>query len=347
MRPKKKIDNNSIREPANPLTYGIYAAIRRLLFQPASWRLKYIRIEGATPGGLVADIHYIGDGESLNYLKETFFTELRVEENIARVSAANLPKAVDKLSDKLVIVEVNRRMEAKFPPGGYRTYPWVRRRVELTGGDYIPGSGGMDEGFSERLKQDAISFRMTGDEMGTKHFYHDMYEPSLKRLHKGRRPLSRPDLMWSIRKGALLQVFEGDRWISGAICRFHGHEATLLAVAADKKLGPADRRYAIEALHYNFLKWAEEHGVERVNFLKTRPHGEDPDFSVMDIRGARIVTDVWPHTFLNIFVPEGMAIPPVIGSLYVKSADSFVALGDLLKGSKKGLAEEGAGKISK
>jgi hypothetical protein len=66
---------------------------------------------------------------------------------------------------------------------------------------------------------------------------------------------------------------------------------------------------ALSATYYFIFQWADEHSLEKVDLLRSRPNTGDGVFEHKRRWGARPMIDSWPHTALWIFVPKAETCP--------------------------------------
>ena len=80
-------------------------------------------------------LHYIGEGESLDYLKNLCFSSVSHE----RVISCNIWEIKEKIHNmpgSIVLVETNRLLKSLLPDHGWNTFSRVRQIINLNGDFY-------------------------------------------------------------------------------------------------------------------------------------------------------------------------------------------------------------------
>jgi len=133
-----------------------------------------------------------------------------------------------------------------------------------------------------------------------------------------------------VKSGFLLQVFDQDRWVAGSICARRGKIVRIIAGGLAPDYQYNIKRGAMSTCDYFLFKWAIEHGIETIDFLRSRAHSSDGLFEYKRKWGAYAVKDVWPHTSLWIFVPDDLPVPEILRKQLVWHKRRFIEIGKML-----------------
>jgi len=321
-------------EPTNRILYGPASFAKRVILLYRSLRLRQVEIEDSLSGERLT---YIGEGETLDYVRRTFFTNAK-EIKATPLPIWLLPRRIKHLIsfNVRVIVEINRMLAPLVAPGGLVTFPWIRQQVSLNGSNYIKIRRKIEATFGRKVRKFDYRCQMTRDQKMVRKFYEDLYLPYLTtRFESACHARTLSELHTAIRSGFLLQVFAQDRWVSGVICRLKKDEICTLAFGHLPGNQYDLRRGALSAAYYFIFKWAEEHSVQKVDLLRSRPNTSDGVYEHKRRWGAKPVIDSWPHTALRIFLSKTEICPRLKTQLIWKK-DEFVEIQRLSFGLKTG-----------
>lgn len=322
------------QEPTNSILYGLASLAKRIILLHRSFWLRQVEIEDPLSGKRLT---YIGEGESLDYVRRTLFTNAR-ETKIAALPIWFLPQKIKHLisSDAQVFVEINRTLKPLIPPGGLLTFPWIRQKVSLNSVDHMERKRKIEASWGRKVRKFDYRCQMTSDKKMVQKFYEDLYLPYVTTKFENAchaRALS--ELQTAARSGFLLQVFAQDLWVSGVVCRLEKDGICALAFGHLPGNRYDLRRGALSAAYYFIFKWAEEHSVQKVDLLRSRPNTSDGVYEHKRRWGAKPVIDSWPHTALWLFIPRGEICPRLKTQLIWKR-DEFVEIQRLSFGLKTG-----------
>ncbi|MFH1153279.1 MAG: GNAT family N-acetyltransferase [Pseudomonadota bacterium] len=318
-----------IAEQLPPLLYMLAAIAKRAVLVHRSLRLHLVKLTGTTRNGKSDTvIYYLGEMETLGYLKRLYFAEV-CEQPLDLFWLWELREKLRDYSssDDLVIVEANRFFDFHAPGGGFHTFPWIRQIASM--GPSVDGHRWkrIEDIYGRKVRQYQYRMDIRNDRTSVAQFYHDFYRPYIYYKYKNIAHVrDLQELILAASKGFLMQVFEGDRWISGVICIVRGGKLTILAKGLLPDYEYHLKRGAMSACDYFMFNWAREHGMETVDFLRSRPHAEDGLFEYKRKWGARAVRDVWPHTSLWVYLPKRELIPEEFKRQLVLDGQAFVEL---------------------
>jgi hypothetical protein len=233
------------------------------------------------------------------------------------------------VSPGVLLVEINRIMTPLFFRGGWITFPWVRQKVAL-GADYLRRSKKIRKDSGRIVRKYGHRFEVCRDGLSLKKFYHEMYVPYIRaRYTRNAHLRSLGEIRAAARTGFLLKVFQGGRWISAAVCGLKCSELSWVALGMLPDYDENRRHGALSATYYFLLGWALRHGIETVDLLRSRPHGDDGVFRHKKAWGADTFLDSWPHSRISIILPDGCHLPACMKRLLVLKNSAFKELGDL------------------
>lgn len=321
-------------EPTNRILYGPASFAKRIILLYRSLRLRQVEIEDSFSGERLT---YIGEGETLDYVRRIFFTNAK-EIKATPLPIWLLPRRIKHLIsfNGRVIIEINRMLAPLVSPGGLVTFPWIRQQVSLSGVNHTEKRRKIEATFGRKVRKFHYRCQITSDQKMVRKFYEDLYLPYLTtRFERSCHARTLSELQTAIRSGFLLQVFAQDRWVSGVICRLEKDEICTLAFGHLPGNQYDLRRGALSAAYYFIFKWAEEHSVQKVDLLRSRPNTSDGVYEHKRRWGAKPVIDSWPHTALWIFLPKTEICPQLKTQLIWKK-DEFVEIQGLSFGLKTG-----------
>ena len=342
------------KEPSHQKAFRVARHIKRLVLLFRSIRLIDVRLMGTCKkDGTDLRLRYMGEGESLTYYKNLCFSEDCDETTsfcslpalrrlCARAgggkpsfvfggrTAGRQPLAETSL-DEVVVVEVNRILERFLPGVGWLTFPWVRQKVDLKA-DCLQRSATIRARSAGKTRKFGQQIEISISEEVVRRFYREMYVPYIQARYGHEAHLrSLDEIRKTVKHGFLIRVFEKGQWISGAVCGLRGRQATLFAVGMVPDYRQHLRHGALSSIYLFLLQWAQRHGIESIDLLRSRPHGDDGVFNHKKAWGADIAEDGWTHTCIRIVLPAGCRLPSCLKRQLVRSGEGFAELKELWK----------------
>ena len=317
-------------EPFSKPGYLLASMAKRFALLPRSFRLTCAELVTGSPA---CQIFYLGEGASLPYFRE-ILTGSAAPSPVSRVPFWHLAATIRRLAspDTLLILELNRLLAPLVPAGSLVTYPWLRQRVALDGPEYQRRRQGIEADFGRKVRKYRYQFRIVHDCAALKHFYETLYVPhTTARFGNVSHLRSRGEMQKWLASGFLLQVFQDDSWVSGAVVRADKEQLAILALGhlADEQY---PLRYgALSAIYYYLFGYAAEQGLARVDLLRSRPHARDGVYRHKLRWGAVPHKDSWPHTAIRVFSPAGLVMPKELAGLLVWDGGRFAEIGDFLQ----------------
>ncbi len=317
-------------EPRGEATHSVACILKWLALLPRTLRLRNVRLEILSPdGSSTASLHYVCETESLDYLKDLLqCRELETE----TFPVWRCGDKIQSLQSRgvIVVMEINRLLRCLVPPGSLITFPWIRHKVHLKEQTYRERRGKIEATFGRKVRQNQFQFRTTQNLNALRQFYDDFYAPYIEfRFGSLTHLRSLAELRTAVQHGFLLQVFDGDLWISGAVCAMKGRTLTMTAIGLLPDYQEQLRRGAMSAAYYFMFQWAEANGIETLDLLRTRPHRQEGSFEHKRKWGGLPMVDLWPHTSLHFFVPANTPIPPPLQQLLIWTGENFEELQNL------------------
>jgi hypothetical protein len=318
----------NVYEPSNPILYRTISVIKRIILLPRSFRPAHIVIRGTVSGGnsdLV--LNYIGEGESLAYVKNWCFSKI-IEEKTFPCKIWRLRKVIKNISSAdIVLVELNSLLKTAVPAGGYETFPWIRQKVFLKDHIYGERKAKIESKYGRKARKYNYRFEIVNDTSSAKKFYQELFAPYINsRFGDVTHLRDLKEIQRVVKNGFILQVFDGETWIAGAACRRRKREVTVFALGLISDFSYHLQRGALSSAYYFLFKWAEDNGINTIDLLRSKPNVNDGVYEHKRFWGAIAEKDIWPHTCIRIFLPKGIELPSAIKGYLVRMGNGFIEL---------------------
>lgn|GEM_PF-578688 len=150
--------------------------------------------------------------------------------------------------------------------------------------------------FTCRISQDLKDFDL---------FYYKMHVPHIQKRFEGLADLDAYEGMKEFfLKGFLLMIEEGDTAVAGVLCTIE--KDTLFFRRTGILNGDEEyiRRGAPSAKYYFTLKYALDHGISKVDLMRSRPFFNDGVYNTKRKWGARVYPDDESGSWVFFFIPE-------------------------------------------
>lgn len=305
-----------------------FGLLKRFLLLPRSLRLARVEIEIPNLDGSPWHAVYIGEIVALPYLLECFNASV-LSYHPSAIPLHRLPAAVRQASAShpLVITDVNRSLQHLLPPGGWSTSPWIRQEVRLDSPHYAHSRSGIEANYGRLVRKHGFRGVVTRDLATIKRFYSEFYVPYVAARHGAGAILqSWAELRLQFRSAFLMQVFDGGRWLAGALATASGSRLRILAAAAHPGAFPDLRRGCLSAAYYFLLRHAPSLGCTIVDFGGTRPHADDGLFLHKRHWGAEAHSDPWHHTALSLYFNSAALPPRAVAQLLIQTPEGYSPL---------------------
>jgi hypothetical protein len=319
-----------MREPLTSRWRARLSLPKRILVLYRSVKLRYceFQIPGSTESPPLRAV-YIGEGFSLPYYLKLYHATVDRTRDIPfwRAQAA-VTSALD--TAPIVLVEINRALRFLLPSGGLSVDSWVQQETDLKGECYRKRRRGIERGWGQKVRRHGYRYTLSRDDGDLSVFYREYYLPHVTRRHAEiatPRPLG--ILRRALRTGFLVQVWEGERWVSGLVAdRAEERRVSLLAAGLHPSLWERMQEGALSAAYYFLFRWAEANGIETVNFCGSRANQMDGVFHHKKLWAAEPRHDPWHHTEVAFFLAPDTCFPRAITQQLVSRGDEFISIGD-------------------
>ena len=323
-----------LSEPANQHLYTLLSYFKRLLLLYNSFSLTLRLYEtGKKDKMALSRIVYIGTLENLDWIEDSMLPGTKLRES-RKISLVQYWNEVKNWSEKaMVIVDINRCLTPFLPPGGHTTYPWVRQVISLDSNSYKSRRYKIMSEFRRIMRQQGYAAGITSASVDVEFFYKKLYLPFVDyRFGSSALPRKFKELLRALKRGFLIQIFFEDSWIAGDIFRICGNEIQVLASGLLPDYQQTSRRLARTVIYPILFEWASCKGYRKINLLRSRANLEDGVFASKSNRGATAEIDCWPHSSLQIYVPDKFELPRIWKSQLVRKANQLVPFGDVRTG---------------
>lgn len=321
-----------IAEPADTTLYFLVSIFKRILLLPRSLRLQCIVFP---ENGRVGRGVYLGEGESLAYVKKMFHRE-DGDFPMRRISLWRVAQTIREVMcpGTFLCVEVNRLLGPLLPAKSVLSFPWVRQRVVLSSPEYEKRKKSIRAVYGRKVRKYGYRFCRVTDAGSLQQFYSELYLPHISaRFGEEQSARGLHELERAVTSGFLLQVLHDDVWVSGAVCRVRRKEISVLTFGhLPEEIFPLARG-ALSAAYYYIFSYAESAGLAAVDLGRSRPHAADGVYWHKQRWGAIAEKDPWPHTALRIFRQEECALPEVLERQLVWSDGMFREMREFVKNS--------------
>jgi len=230
------------------------------------------------------------------------------------------------------MVEINQLLEWLLPAGGAFTDPWIRQETDLASDSYRRRMRGIEHNFGNRVRKFNFECRISRDARDVEQFYAEYCVPHLAARYGKRAVPSRGvrQLQKVVRSsGFLLQVWWGERWVSGMVVeRPTAERAVPLAIGLHPSCLETWQNGALAASYYYLFRWARDNGVHVIGLGGSRPHAKDGLFYHKTLWAAAPERDRWHHTQIMFYVDPAANLPPVVTEQLVWERDRFVSLAE-------------------
>ena len=291
-------------ESSWPFCYRIQSFVKAVLLLPRCFRLKRVHWSGiAKESGQWAQAVYVGEGESLQYLQRRLFDKVVAEQQTV-LPLWRLGKELDVAAagPALVVVEMNRLLHWVLPQGGRITYPWIRQRVDLESVRYQHSRIRVHTTYGRLVRKYQYRARTTKNRAEVRRFYYAFYEGYIRHRHEQQLHARKEDeLTRAGIKGCLMQIYRGEEWISGVICRMSKNTITALAFGLAPPYEQHLKRGAMSAAYYFLFRLAEENNLRFVDLLRSRADLKDGVYEHKRRWGAEAFADPWCHTLICVY----------------------------------------------
>jgi hypothetical protein len=315
----------TVAEPFQNHQLAVMSMLKRVALLPRMHRLKVLdwKLEKAN-----CKVRYIGEGESLDWLKESVFKNRHFE---AKDLIAPWQIKRYCCRDGVTIVEINRLFKG-LCRSQWITYPWIRQKVDLRSDHYLAKRRSIEDNYGRKARKFGYTFTCSRDPEQVDIFYAHYYLPYIRWRYGN---LSHVRTRASIRnllhqgKGLLFKIEISGEWVAAIFCVRNTNQITILTVGVAEDFKRHLHRGALSAGYYFLTKWAQENDIAVLDLLRSRPFTNDGVYTHKRNWGAQPCRDPWPHTCWMLLLPQSYAIPEVLYPLLIWRHRRFLPLGEL------------------
>jgi hypothetical protein len=309
-----------------------------LLYRSLRLFRSELEIEGVSEGPRHPCV-YIGEGLSLAYYRKLYRSDTPSECVPVPLWSLRREIALARARCPVTLVEINQLLEFMLPAGGGVTYPWIRQETDLTGEAYRRRKRGIEHNFGNRVRRFKFRSRLSQDPRDVEEFHREYYLPHLSSRH-GELALfgrSLAQLQKAVTSGFLLQVWWGERWVSGMVVEgLRAERLHPLAVGLHPSCLQSWQNGALAAAYYFLFRWARENGVRIVDLGGSPPNRMDGLFHHKALWAAEPKRDAWHHTEIVFYVDPAAHLPPIVAEQLVWETDRFVSLAESVRRETRG-----------
>jgi hypothetical protein len=308
--------------------------LKKVLLLPRSFLLRYTEFEIPGAGtGAPLRAAYLGEGQSLPYYLGLYGAS-PASAPTRLVPLWKLRSAVAQASARfpLVLVEINQLLAYLPPKGGWTTDPWIRQETDLFGERYRRRRPGIERGYGHPVRRHNFRHLLSRDAGDLRRFYDEFYLPYVRQRHGATSSVrSLAALRVGLRSGFLLQVWQGDQWVSGLLaCRATGARILVLAVGLHPSAAQTRQQGSVAAAYYFLFRWAHENGLRWVDFCGSRPHLSDGVFYHKSLWAAEPKRDAWHHAEIKLYAAPAAYTHGALRGQLVFASGVPAPMGDLL-----------------
>jgi len=275
---------------------------------------------------------YIGEGLNLEYYRKLYGSAHCSPSTPIPVWSLRAEIARARSRYPVTLVENNQLLDCLLPAGGLVTDPWIRQQTDLAGERYRLRQRGIERGVGRSVRIHNFQCRFSREARDLEAFYSAYYLPHIHARHgtlaAGR---SLAQLRKALRSGFLLQVWRGDRWVSGLVAERTTRERICpLVVGLHPAHLAAWQNGALAAGYYFLFRWARENGVRIVDLGGSRPHLMDGVFHHKTLWASVAERDPWHHTEIVFYLDPAVRLPSVVSQQLVWKQDRLLTIAESL-----------------
>ncbi|MBD3383813.1 hypothetical protein GF407_02700 [candidate division KSB1 bacterium] len=316
----------NVSEPFQNHHLAVMSIFKRFALLPRTLRLK---VFSWTHDEQKTRVRYIGEGESLDYLRNTVFKDHHFERK-ATIAPWQLKRYCRY--DGITIIEINRFLKG-LCRSQWITYPWIRQKVELGGEHYRARRRSIEDNYGRKARKYGYTFTCSREPEQVDIFYENYYLPYIYwrygNLSHVRTKACLQNLLQQ-GKGLLFKVETSGVWVAAIFCVRNAAQLTILALGMAGDFKRHLHRGALSAGYYLLDKWAQENDFTVLDLLRSRPFVNDGVYNHKKKWGAQPCRDPWPHTCWTLLLPEDCAVPKALHPLLIWRHRRFLTLNELL-----------------
>lgn len=159
--------------------------------------------------------------------------------------------------------------------------------------------------FNKMDKNPAFSCRVSNDVKDFNLFYTQMHIPHVQKRFQDLADIdSYHSMKTYFQRGFLLVIEEADKAIAGVLCNIENDTLFFRRTGVLDGNDEYIKRGASSAQYYFTLKYALEHGIPKVDFMRSRPFFDDGVYLTKREWGAEVYLDNEATTSVFFFIPR-------------------------------------------
>ena len=159
--------------------------------------------------------------------------------------------------------------------------------------------------YNKMDKNPTFSCRMSKDLKDFDLFYNEMHVPHVQKRFEGLAELDSYELMKDLfLEGFLLLIDEGNTTVAGVLCTIDDGVLVFRRTGVLNGDEAYIKRGASSAQYYFTLKYALEHGIPKVDLMRSRPFFNDGVYNTKRKWGATVYYDDTYKSWIFFFIPE-------------------------------------------
>lgn len=159
--------------------------------------------------------------------------------------------------------------------------------------------------YNKMDKNPTFSYRVSKDPKDFDLFYNEMHVPYIQKRFEELAELDSYKRMKDFfLKGFLMLIEEGNKTVAGVLCTIEDDVLVFRRTGILNGDEEYIKRGASSAQYYFILKFALEHGIQKVDLMRSRPFFHDGVYNTKRKWGAEICPDDEIRTWVFFFIPE-------------------------------------------
>lgn len=159
--------------------------------------------------------------------------------------------------------------------------------------------------YNKMDKNPTFSYRISKDLKDFDLFYNEMHVPYIQKRFEELADLDSYERMKDFfLKGFLMLIEEGNETVAGVLCAIENDVLVFRRTGILNGDEEYVKRGASSAQYYFILKFALEHGIPKVDLMRSRPFFHDGVYNTKRKWGAEIYPDDQTRLWVYFFIPE-------------------------------------------
>lgn len=279
------------------------AHLCRQLFEP---RFECLRLSGLEKhSGSPMKILYLGEGNSLSYLKTLFFQTAPAEEIVRKYSFVEMVRGVSlPLSghDACVREMTPRLIRLSRTKSGFSTPDWIEQEIVLNGSwDDVVARFRKNTRSTDlrKVRKYNFSHDVVTDRENIEYFHDHLYLPYVNgRFQDAAEYINREWLIAVASGSGLLRILDKDRFLAGVVLHYERNFLDWIWVGAlAQDVGDLEKG-VFSSLYYHSIRHAHEKGFKKMKMGNSRTFLNDGVYRYKRKWGAQVVSSRYANTRL-------------------------------------------------